>query len=235
MKLILPLIFFAASLFCEENKTATDIAKLSEAMGHLIGKNLQSMGLPMDIEALARGMKDACEGKEGPISDDECVESLARLQEETLNLQAEKNLASANEFLARNLKEKGIIGLESGKVQYQIVKNGSGNTVQPYNSPLLRYEGRYLNGESFGASSGDEVISLDETIEGLSKGIIGMREGEVRKIFIHPDLGYGRHGMSTPNALLVFEVELIKADASAEAQAASQAEDAATKIAPTLR
>ena len=52
-----------------------------------------------------------------------------------------------------------------------------------------------------------------------------MREGEQRLLYVHPDLGYGPHGLSMPNALLVFEVELIKADASAEAQAASNAED----------
>ena len=38
-----------------------------------------------------------------------------------------------------------------------------------------------------------------------------------------------------PNALLVFEVELIKADASAEAQAASNAEDSVNEAATSLR
>jgi peptidylprolyl isomerase len=222
---IICLLVLISPLFCDEEKN-TDVAKLSEAMGHLIGKNLQSIGLPIDINALVRGMKDGCEGKEPPLSEDECVQALAALQEETLSLQSEKNLAEANEFLARNLKQKGIISLENGKVQYQIDKAGTGNAVQPYNSPVVRYKARYLNGETFGSSSGEEVISLDETIAGFSKGIIGMQEGEVRTLYIHPDLGYGRHGLSMPNALLVFEVELIKADASAEAQAASMAEDA---------
>jgi peptidylprolyl isomerase len=227
----------AAPLFCEEarEEKKNDVAKLSEAMGHLIGKNLQSMGLPIDINALVRGMKDGCDGKEAPLSEDECVQALAALQEETLLLQAEENLAHANEFLAQNLKQNGIISLEKGKVQYQIVKSGSGNAVQPYNSPLLRYKGRYLNGQTFGTSSGDEVISLDETIEGFSKGILGMREGEIRTVYVHPDLGYGRHGLSMPNALLIFEVELLKADASAEAQAASNAEDAPLEEAASLR
>jgi peptidylprolyl isomerase len=231
---IVGLVAVAFPLFCKEEESP-DVAKLSEAMGHLIGKNLQSMGLPIDIDALVRGMKAGCDGQEAPLSEDECVQALADLQEETLSAQSEINLAEANEFLASNLKQKGIISLESGKIQYQVIKNGSGNTVQSYNSPLLRYKGRYLNGETFGSSSGDEVISLDETIEGFNKGIIGMREGEVRTLYIHPDLGYGRHGLSVPNALLVFEVELIKADASAEAQAAAKIEDAVDESVPLLR
>ena len=231
---ILWLLVFAAPLFCGEEKTP-DVAKLSEAMGHLIGKNLQSMGVPIDIDALVRGMKDASKGNGPALSEDECVQALAQLQEESLSAQAEKNLAEANEFLKGNLKHKGVISLENGKIQYQVVKPGFGNAVQSYNSPLMRYQGRYLNGEAFGSSSGDEVVSVDETIEGFSKGIIGMQEGEVRTLYVHPDLGYGRHGLSMPNALLVFEVELIKADASADAQAASNAEDAIKNDFPAMR
>ena len=37
-----------------------------------------------------------------------------------------------------------------------------------------------------------------------------MKVGELRKIFIHPDLGYGATGQLLPNALLIFEVELVK-------------------------
>jgi peptidylprolyl isomerase len=221
----LSLIFLAHSLFCEEN-SSSDIVNLSEAMGHLIGKNLQSTGVPIDIEALVRGMKEGCKGNDSSFSEEECLQALAALQEKSLSIEAEKNLAEANEFLKRNQKQKNIVNLENGQLQYQTIKPGSGNCVQPYNSPLIRYKGRYLNGQTFGASAGDEMVSLDETIDGLKKGIVGMKEGEIRTLYVHPDLGYGRHAFSMPNALLVFEVELIKADASAEAHAASNAEDA---------
>lgn len=227
-RLFLCLLVIATAVYGDDKKVS-DIEKLSEAMGHLIGKNLQSMGLPIDINSLMKGMKNGCDGKDAPLSEDECVQALASLQEEALCIQAEKNLAEASEFLSRNLKQKGIVSLENGKVQYKIINPGSGNAVQSYNSPLLRYQGHYLNGQPFGSSSGDEMISLDETLEGFSKGIIGMHEGETRTIFVHPDYGYGSHGLSMPNALLVFEVELIKADGSADAQAASMIEDGVKK------
>jgi peptidylprolyl isomerase len=234
LAIFLSLIFFAYSLFCEEN-ASSDIVNLSEAMGHLIGKNLQSTGVPIDIEALVRGMKEGCKGADCAMSEEKCLEALAALQEKSLTIEADKNLAEANEFLKRNQKQKNIVNLENGLVQYQTVKPGSGNCVQPYNSPLVRYKGRYLNGQTFGSSAGDEMVSLDETIDGFKKGVVGMKEGEVRTLYIHPDLGYGRHAFSMPNALLIFEVELIKADASAEAQAASNAEDAIHDPATTLQ
>ncbi|MBF8263740.1 MAG: mip-C [Parachlamydiales bacterium] len=228
------LFIFLAPLFGEEEKKP-DIAQLSEAMGHLIGKNLQSMGLPIDMDSLVKGMKDSSTGSGNALSEEECIQALAELQEETRQIQAEKNLAEANEFLKNNLKKKGIVSLENGKVQYQIVQAGSGNAVQPYNSPLMRFKGRYLNGETFGSSSGEELVSLDDAIAGFNKGIIGMHEGEKRTLYIHPDLAYGPHGLSMPNALIIFEVELVKADASADAQAASNAEDEVIRTGDAIR
>lgn len=227
-KIIFFALIVAFSLHAEEK---ADTEKLSEAIGHLIGKNLQSMNVPIDVNALVKGMKEGCSSNTS-LDEEACAKAIAEWQEKDLSKQAEKNLCDAKTFLEKNRKERGVISLEENKVQYRVLKAGKGSTIQPYNSPLMRYQGRYLNGQSFGGSSGEEVVSLDETIEGFKKGTLGMREGEVRTIFIHPDLGYGRHGLSMPNALLIFEVELIKADASADAQAASNADDLPEKFLP---
>lgn len=236
MKFFHPLLtlFFVSSLFCEEQKEM-DISKISEVMGNLIGKNLQSTGVSLDIDALVRGMKEGCKGKNAAFTEEECLQAITTLQEKALSIEAEKNLTEANEFLKKNAQNKNISTLENGKIQYEILQPGRGNSVQPYNSPIIRYKGTFLNGEVFGASADDEVISLDGTIIGFSKAVTGMKEGEKRKIYIHPDVGYGKKGLSKPNALLVFEVELIKADASANAQAASNAEDAPKNAAKSLQ
>jgi peptidylprolyl isomerase len=52
-----------------------------------------------------------------------------------------------------------------------------------------------------------------------------MREGEIRTLYIHPDLGYGCIHDAAPNALLIFEIEVLKADASFDAHTAQQMED----------
>lgn len=215
---------FLATLSAFSNEAAQteeseDIAKISEAMGHLIGKNLQALGLPLDIEALVRGMQEAAEGKDSPLSEEDCVQAIAALQEESIARTAEKNLEEADAFLEKNSQKPEMITLEQGKLQFEIVKPGQGQTVNSYNAPLIRYKGRYLNGPSIPVS--EELIDLEEAIPGFSKGIIGMKEGESRILYIHPELGYGKQGNVHPNALLIFEVEVIKADASSEAHAAS--------------
>ncbi len=49
-------------------------------------------------------------------------------------------------------------------------------------------------------------------IEGLSEGILTMREGELRRILIPPDLAFGNRGQPPnipPRAVLVYDVELV--------------------------
>ena len=197
-----------------------DPKKISESLGHLIGKNLESLGLPLDMHALLKGMEDAAAGKSSPLTEDACVEAISALREEKLIEKGEKNLKEAAIFLEANKNQEGIVSLEEGKLQYKIVKEGKGQTVQPYNCPLVRCKGSFLTGETFQSGFEQELISLEETIPGFSKGILGMREGETRTLYIHPTLGYGKQPHLNPNALLIFEIEVIKADASSYGRAA---------------
>ena len=222
MKFLLALLI-GCSVFAEE--TSTDLTKLSEAIGYLIGKDLQQRGVPIDFEAFVRGLKDRAEGKNAPLTDEQCLDAIAAFQELAFTKLTEKNLQEAVAFLANNAKQEGVVSLEEGKLQYRIIKAGTGDAVLAYNSPLVRYKASCINGDLIGSCDEAEMVTLDETLPGFSKGILGMREGEIRTLYIHPDLGYGAEDLSIPNALLVFEVELVQADGTKQAQAAAKMED----------
>ena len=200
-----------------------DIGKISETMGHLIGKNLQSLGLPLDLDALVKGMQDEASGITSPLADEEYERAISILQEKSHEKAALENLQKANDFLQKNQAEEGVVSLEKGKLQYRIQKEGSGRVVQSYNTPLIRYQGKALNGELLQPDYEEELIPLDEALPGLKQGMVGMKEGEKRLLFIHPDLGYGKESY-VPNSLLIFDIEVIKADTSAETQAVSNAD-----------
>lgn len=190
-----------------------DAAKISEAFGHLIGKNLESMGFKFDIAQLIKGLQDAAAGRDAPMTEVECVQAITAIQEQAFKQQSADNLKKAEDFLAENEKKSAVKTIEQGKLQYQIETEGKGAAVQPHDSPLIRYKGSFLDGTIFGASKEDEILSLDETIPGFTKGLVGMKEGEKRTLFIHPELGYGTQGYLPPNSLLKFEVEVIQANA----------------------
>jgi hypothetical protein len=61
-----------------------DVTKVSEAMGHIIGKNLQNLGLDFDLDAIVKGLKEESEGKASPLNEEECVEAISVLQEEKM-------------------------------------------------------------------------------------------------------------------------------------------------------
>ncbi len=186
--------------------------KLSEALGHMIGKNLQSLDVPLDMARIAKGLQDEALGLSSPMSEEKCIRTL-------MEFERKKNLEVADAFLRENKKREGVVALEEGKLQYEILKMGVGQKVQSYNSPLVR-----LKHENDGShpESLDEILALEDAAPGLRIGIIGMQEGESRKLYIHPSLAFEKD--DPQNALLVIEVEVIEADASSGAHAASNPE-----------
>ncbi len=222
---------FTAAIFGQEEAPETqvedvqknDIIKISEAFGFLMGKNIESMGVKFDIEHFVKGLQDAAAGKACPMTEMECIQAITAVQEASFKELAEKNLLLADEFLQTNKAHEGIVCLEEGKVQYKIEKEGEGSSLQEDSSPLVRYTGKFLDGAVFGSSSEDEPISMAEIISGLKSGMLGMKEGEKRTIYIHPDCAYGTKGGLPPNSLLTFEIEIVKTEAPVKADSPSDA------------
>ena len=204
----------------EEKKQEIDgnILKISESFGHLIGKNLESLGFDFDMSRIIKGIQDSISGENAPMDETECIQAISLVQEADFQKLAKNNLDLADQFMANNKTQNDIIEIEKGMLQYKIEKEGQGQAVQAHYSPLIKYVGKFLDGKVFGASEEDELISLDETIPGFSKGIVGMKEGEKRTLYIHPELGYGTTGYLPPNSLLSFEIELVTADVPQEMQ-----------------
>jgi hypothetical protein len=73
-----------------------DITQISEAMGHIIGKNLDQLGLDFDLDAIVKGLKEESEGKTSPLNDEECVQAIATLQEEKISTTNENELERAD-------------------------------------------------------------------------------------------------------------------------------------------
>lgn len=206
--------------------TQADILKASEAFGHFIGRNLKAPGINFDMDSIIQGMRDGYAGKPAPLNDKDYEELMAKIQEQAYAKLAADNLKIANDFLEANAKANDVSEIEPRKLQYSVTKEGQGAVVVEHSTPQIKYVGRFQDGTVFGSSEetgGPITIPLDQTIPGFSKGILGMKEGEQRKLFVHPDLGYGTTGHLPPNSLLIFDVEVIKATAP-EAPADEEAE-----------
>lgn len=196
-----------------------DMKKLSEAFGNFIGKNLQSPGLSFDLDSIIKGVREGAAGQPPPLTEKEYEEAMAIVQERAFKDMSSANLKAADEFMQTNKETTGIVEIVPGKLQYEVLTPGTGSEVEAHASPKITYTGKYQDGTVFGTSEemgGPITIPLDQTVPGFSKGIIGMKEGEKRRLFVHPDLGYGTTGQLPPNELLIFDVEVVQATSEPE-------------------
>jgi len=205
----------------EERKAALEDVNMdlvSEALGHLIVRHLQTPGIQFNVDRIVKGIKDEKEGKPSPLSEEEYEQSIAQIQESIFLQTAEKNLSEANSFLEKNSKEEDVISLDP-KLQYRVLSQGKGDEVSGESIPLIHYTGKLLNGTVFASSRETDApitLPIKQTIPGFNKGLVGMKEGEKRVLYIHPEMAYGVAGHLPPNSLLIFEVEIVKANVPAE-------------------
>ncbi|MCE5293660.1 MAG: FKBP-type peptidyl-prolyl cis-trans isomerase [Chlamydiales bacterium] len=211
----------------EELFSQNSIDRLSQTYGHLIQRSLNNPMIKLNPKAVMQGMQDGLDGKTSPLTEKEYEETLQLIQQYAYEDLAAKNLAEAEALMKTHAKEDGMVVTEDGKLQYKILKQGSGDVVTEETVPTINYEAKYSNGQKLGSSeqSGGPIdVKLDETIPGFKKGMLGMKTGEKRIVYIHPDLGFGKAGQ-LPNGLLVFEIEVTKVSPKPAADADDSDDD----------
>ena len=219
MKKLLFSLLLSSCLFAN-----TEMQKLSEALGHLLGKQLEQLDMPIDLQALAKGMEDRAAGKNSPLEEDICLQKIGHFQEKKNKELQQKNLAEAEAYLASNKDKESIKTIVEGKLQMEVVKKGFGQALEVDNSPVIRLSGRYLNGKIFLEEENETLLSLNESTPALQLGLAGIKEGEVRILYIHPALGFFTD-LEANQALQILKVELIRADSGADEQIALESFD----------
>jgi len=109
--------------------------------------------------------------------------------------------------------EGEMVRAEAG-LRYIQVSEGTGREARPGNEVEIHYSGWLEDGRRFDTSrDGDPitfVIGAQQAIEGVEMGVVGMREGGTRRLFIPPALGFGDEGTARipPNASLIYDIDL---------------------------
>jgi|SRR5690554_1756019 peptidyl-prolyl cis-trans isomerase A (cyclophilin A) len=101
---------------------------------------------------------------------------------------------------------------------YKILQAGQGNKPVKGQTVSVHYTGMLINGKVFDSSySRNEPIEfpvgVGQVIAGWDEGILLLQEGDKARLVIPSHLGYGSRGAGgviPPNAVLVFDVELVK-------------------------
>ena len=102
-------------------------------------------------------------------------------------------------------------------LKIQDLRVGDGPSPVPGQTIKVNYIGTLENGREFDNSYKrgtpvDFKIGVGKVIKGWDEGLMGMKVGGKRKLFIPSKLGYGTFGKPPdipPNSNLVFEIELL--------------------------
>jgi FKBP-type peptidyl-prolyl cis-trans isomerase len=97
---------------------------------------------------------------------------------------------------------------------------GTGAAATAGQHVTVHYTGWLTDGTKFDSSKDrgdpfDFPLGKGHVIKGWDEGVAGMQIGGKRKLTIPPAMGYGARGAGgviPPNAVLVFEVELLKVE-----------------------
>jgi FKBP-type peptidyl-prolyl cis-trans isomerase len=199
------------------------VDRYSYALGMDLGKAAANVNVDLNISVLMGAIKDQVDSSRTVLMSDSASESalqdlllqMQKKKESDDKAQAPKALDEQAKFFAENAKDSTVKKTPKG-VQYKMIKAGTGISPKMGDKVQVHYIGALLDGTEFDNSvkRGEPLeFPVDAVIEGWQDLLQVMKEGDKVKAWIPSGLAYGEAGvppMIPANAMLVFEVELLK-------------------------
>ncbi len=198
----------------------SDSDRLAYALALNFATSIRQLPVKVDLPLLGNAVAELLNGGEVLLSNAEYGEQMRKLQTMLQEVEAKKNeaseeiLAAEKKFFEENAKIAGVVTTKSG-LQYQILRDGSGEKPGPHDTVKVHYEGKLPNGKVFDSSiaRGEPIeFPVDQVIAGWTEALQLMKVGAKYRLFIPSRLGYGAHGAGNaipPHSSLIFEVELL--------------------------
>jgi FKBP-type peptidyl-prolyl cis-trans isomerase FklB len=193
----------------------------SYSIGFQVGTSIKNDGVEIDLDLLMQGLKDAIEGTQPRLSQEEMTRLITDLRKVTREAQQKKiqelgvkNLKEGEAFLAENQKKEGVKTTGSG-LQYRILKEGDGPLPKATDTVSVHYKGSFIDGKEFHSSyerGTPEKFQVSGVIKGWTEALQLMKVGSKWQIFVPPELAYGQSSPGAripPNSALVFEIDLL--------------------------
>jgi FKBP-type peptidyl-prolyl cis-trans isomerase len=204
-------------------KTLED--RFSYAYGADLGEKFKADGIELNVALMAEGMQAVFDDGAKKMDAGEIAATLEmykevymKEKEEKRAVAAEKNKKEGPAFLAENAKKEGVVVTKSG-LQYKIITAGKGG-YKPTEDDVVKvhYRATFIDGTEFDSTyKRNQPYSVPprQLIKGFTEALQLMTAGSKWELYIPADLAYGEEGSDPyvgPNAVLIFEVELLEVE-----------------------
>jgi len=237
MKKLLPLLLLPIGLWAVVQVTAqdekpadagtvkleTNLQQASYAVGFLTSQNWKRQGADFDLESVIAGIRAGLDDKTEPLLKEHEMHAALKTYEGEMRKKMETKASAAAEankqegeaYLAANKGKEGVTTTASG-LQYKVLKEGGGLKPTTKDQVSVHYKGILIDGTEFDSSykrGQPATFPVTGVIKGWTEALQLMSVGSKYQLFIPSDLAYGTNprpgGPIGPNAVLVFEVELV--------------------------
>jgi FKBP-type peptidyl-prolyl cis-trans isomerase len=142
----------------------------------------------------------------------------APINKKAVDVQAEINKIKTNQSSQNSTVTNNNTNTKPMQLEIKTTQEGTGSrAVKTGDTIDVYYTGKLTDGKTFDSNVGsgkpfEFTVGAGMVIQGWEQGFIGAKVGEKRTLTIPSNLGYGTAGAGgviPPNAILIFDVELV--------------------------
>ena len=217
------LFFFGAGLLSSneptDERTLREVVKTySMQRGYDFADELKNESELFDLEAAIEGIRQYMKGgvPKEDVSHILNEKSLKAYEKQLFEWKTQKNLEEAEGYLEMASRKATMHVLEKGSLIYEILEHGEGTAALTEGDTikadytLFNMSGKIILSSLEIEENETLPFALDDLLPSLSRAMVGMLPGEKRKIYVHPNLAYGKIGHLPPNSLLIMEIKLLE-------------------------
>ncbi|MEA2561320.1 MAG: FKBP-type peptidyl-prolyl cis-trans isomerase FklB [Acidobacteriota bacterium] len=198
--------------------------RASYIIGLNLGQSLKSQEVPVSVDLIVKGLRDGIGGANALLTPEEIQATMQEFQQQLMTQQqskrqaaGDKNMKESQAYLEQNKVKAGVKTTASG-LQYEVVKEGSGESPKPTDKVTVHYRGTLPDGKVFDSSydrNEPATFPVNGVIPGWVEALQLMKPGAKYRLVIPPALAYAERGAGNdigPNQVLIFDVELLSID-----------------------
>lgn len=189
----------------------SSLTPMEESLGQIVYERLSEYQSEIDMDRVLSFAKDFASHKLPLKEEKELYAPLMEMAERKVERDMALILQKTETFLQDVQKRPEVKAIVPDRVFVEILQEGSGEAITA-NDPIRLCFKEYASDGTLIKDTADKpyTIPLSQTIKGFQLGLAGAKVGETRKLYIHPDYGFGRLGRKAPNKPLIYEVTIVE-------------------------